>query len=110
MELYAYRCENCGKITHPRRLICDECSGNTFQEEPLNGIVTLLTHTRVHNLPAGINKPFLDFGMVEFENGVRVTGQLELNHEPYIGMKLQTSVGVVREIHGEEKHGFIFTE
>lgn len=110
MELYAYRCDKCGTITHPKRLVCDGCGGRDYTEELLTGKVTLLTHTRVHNLPAGIHKPYLDFGIVEFENGVRVTGQLELKQEARIGMKLESTVGVVREINGEEKQGFIFIE
>ena len=110
MELFAYRCEKCGKLTHPKRIICDACGGRSFAEEPLSGTVTLLTHTRVHNLPAGIDKPYLDFGIVEFENGVRVTGQLELKNEAESGMKLKATVGTVRELYGEEKQGFIFKE
>ena len=65
MKLYAYRCRQCGRRTYPARLICDCCSGRDFEPEPLEGTVTLLTHTRVHCLPEGINRPYLDFGLVE---------------------------------------------
>ena len=67
MKLYAYRCRQCGRRTYPARLICDCCGGRDFEPEPLEGTVTLLTHTRVHCLPEGINRPYLDFGLVEFE-------------------------------------------
>ena len=110
MKLCAYRCDQCGKLTHPKRLVCDVCGGRAFGEEPLEGTAVLLTYTRVHNLPAGIEKPYLDFGIVEFENGVRVTGQLELKNSAYAGMKLETTVGTVRVVDGEEKQGFIFRE
>ena len=110
MELKAYRCKTCGKLTHPRRLVCDACGGRAFAEEPLTGEVTLLTHTRVHNLPEGIDKPWLDFGIVEFENGVRVTGQLSVKDVPCMGMKLRAAEGTVRVLDGEEQQGFIFTE
>ena len=110
MKLCAYRCEQCGKLTHPKRLVCDGCGGRAFAEEPLDGTVTLLTHTRVHNLPAGIDKPWLDFGIVEFENGVRVTGQLELKSAAQTGMKLEATVDTVRVVDGEEKQGFVFRE
>ena len=110
MKLCAYRCENCGKLIHPAPLVCDRCGGRAFAEEPLSGRVRLLTFTRVHNLPAGIDKPFLDFGIVEFANGVRVTGQLALYGEGRIGMELETGVGTVRVVDGEEKQGFIFGE
>ena len=110
MKLCAYRCRGCGKLIHPRPLVCSVCSGRDFAEEPLEGEVTLLTHTRVHNLPEGIDKPYLDFGIVEFENGVRVTGQLELHSPAAIGMKLRATRGVVRIVQDEEKEGFIFCD
>ena len=110
MKMCAYRCEQCGKLTHPKRLVCDGCGGRAFAETPLEGEVTLLTYTRVHNLPAGIKKPYLDFGIVEFANGVRVTGQLELRTEAHIGMKLEAAVGTVRIVEGQEKQGFLFRE
>ena len=86
MKLYAYRCRQ------------------------LEGTVTLLTHTRVHCLPEGINRPYLDFGLVEFENGVRAVGQLRLQSAAWIGMKLRAGVDVVRVLRGEEKYGFVFEE
>lgn len=110
MKMIAYRCEHCGKLFHPRRLICDGCGGRDFAEEPLDGFATLLTHTRVHNLPAGIEREYLDFGIVEFENGLRVTGQLDLEHPAVQGMKLKADFGVVREVNGEKKEGYIFKE
>lgn len=110
MELMAYRCKACGKRTHPKRLVCDACGGREWKPEPLTGEVTLLTYTRVHNLPEGIDRAYLDFGIVEFANGVRVTGQLDLKGEAKAGMKLRADVDVVRVVEGEEKVGFVFRE
>ena len=110
MEMKAYRCIQCGKFTHPKRIICDACGGREFTAEPLEGKVTLLTHTRVHNLPEGIDKPYLDFGIVEFENGVRVTGQLEVKDRAETGMELVATFGTVRILHGEEKQGYVFSD
>lgn len=110
MKLYAYRCRQCGRRTYPARLVCDRCGGQDFDQEPLEGTVTLLTHTRVHCLPEGIERPYLDFGLVEFENGVRAAGQLRLQNTARIGMKLRAGVDVVRVLRGEEKYGFVFEE
>ena len=110
MKLYAYRCRQCGRRTDPVRLVCDRCGGQDFDQEPLEGTVTLLTHTRVHCLPEGIERPYLDFGLVEFENGVRAAGQLRLQSTARIGMKLRAGVDVVRVLRGEEKYGFVFEE
>lgn len=108
MELFAYRCENCKKPMYPKPCVCHNCGGRLFRQEPLTGRVSLLTYTRVYNLPEGIEKPYLDFGIVEFENGVRVTGQLKLTEQARMGMELQATVDTVRKTHGEETRGFIF--
>ena len=110
MKLCAYRCRRCGATDHPKSLVCGACGGRAFDEVPLEGTVTLLTYTRVHNLPEGIDKPYLDFGIVEFENSVRVTGQLEVRGEARIGMKLKAGRGVVRVLDGEAVTGFVFRE
>lgn len=110
MNINGYRCAACGKLTYPHRLICDVCGGRTFKEEALTGEARLLTHTRVYHLPAGIDRPWLDFGIVEFENGVRVSGQLEVRDRAETGMRLTATVGTVRVIEGEEIQGFIFRE
>lgn len=108
MEQFAYRCESCGKIMYPRPCVCHNCGARLFGREPLTGRVRLMTHTRVYNLPEGIEQPYLDFGIVEFENGVRVTGQLKLSGEARMGMELWATVGTVRKVQGEETEGFIF--
>ena len=110
MKLCAYRCRRCGATDHPKPLVCAACGGRAFDEVPLEGMVTLLTYTRVYNLPEGIDKPYLDFGIVEFENGVRVTGRLEVRGEARIGMKLKAETGVVRLLPDGPREGFIFKE
>lgn len=72
--------------------------------------MTAVTHTRVHCLPGRVNWPYLDFGLVEFENGVRAVGQLRLQSAAWIGMKLRAGVDVMRVLRGEEKYGFVFEE
>jgi uncharacterized OB-fold protein len=59
--------------------------------------------------------PWLNFGIVEFENGVRVTGQIGFDEDIESGMELVATVGVVREksiLYKETvvapQYGFIF--
>ena len=66
-----------------------------------------MTWTKVYNLPEGYMKPSLGFGIVEFANGLRVAGQLEVD-QPEFGMKVRAAVDVVREGVGEDYYGFIF--
>lgn len=103
-----YRCNSCGKLHHPARLVCDKCSAREFETVELVGEGELLTHTRLFNLPVGINKDFLDFGVVALDAGVCVTGQLDVEGEIKTGMKLTVTEGVIREIHDTEYVGFIF--
>ena len=99
--MFGYRCKKCGKLHHPAHLVCDKCGGREFAEEVLDGEGTLLTYTRVYNLPAGIDKSQLDFGIVEM---------LDVKGEVETGMKLKATEGVVRVMNGVEHRGFIFVD
>ena len=72
----------------------------------MRGKCRLLTWTRVYNLPEGFDVKYLLFGIVEFENGLRASGRL-LVDEPETGMELDAKVGVIKEIVGEDIHGFM---
>ena len=116
-QMYAYKCTKCGKLHHPRYVVCQnpDCDGRAFTEEPLGGKCKLLTWTRVYNLPEGYMQPWLHFGVVEFENGVRATGQIGFDDGIESGMELLATVGVVRTrriLYKEsidcEETGFVF--
>lgn len=116
-QMYAYKCIKCGKLHHPRYVVCQnpECDGREFEKLPLEGKCRLLTWTRVYNLPEGYMCPWLNFGIVEFENGVRVTGQIGFDEGIESGMELNATIGVVREksiLYKETvtspQYGFIF--
>ena len=49
-EMYAYRCDKCGKLHHPRYAVCQnpECDGRSFTQEPLEGHCKLLTLSLIH--------------------------------------------------------------
>ncbi len=106
-EMNAYKCTTCGELHHPKHYICKKCGNREFAEVPLSGEVTLLTYTKVYNLPEGYMKPYIGFGIVKFTNGLVVSGQLEVEN-PQIGMKLNATVGVVKEGIGKDYYGFIF--
>ena len=106
-EMYAYKCTACGELHHPKHYVCKKCGNRKFEEVPLGGEVTLVTYTKVYNLPEGYMKPYIGFGIVKFTNGLVVSGQLEVEN-PEIGMKLMATVGVVKEGIGKDYYGFIF--
>jgi uncharacterized OB-fold protein len=109
-ELYAYRCKKCDTLHYPFRMVCKGCRGNDFFEfepEPLPRKGKLLTWTRVYNLPAEFEVPVLGLGIVELENGIRVTGQVEID-QPELGMDVIGRIGVVRRDAYENRYGMIF--
>ena len=117
MEMYAYKCSKCGKLHHPRYIVCQnpDCDGREFEPQVLGGKCKLLTWTRVYNLPEGFEVPWLNFGIVEFENGVRATGQIGFDEGIESGMILFSEVGQIRdmvirykETVPESRYGFIF--
>ena len=106
-KMYAYMCTQCGALHHPKHYVCRKCGERSFEELPLEGEVTLVTYTKVYNLPEGYMKPYLAFGIVKFENGLTASGQIDAE-ELTIGMKLKTQVGVIKEGVGKDYYGFIF--
>lgn len=106
-KMYAYKCLECGELHHPRHYVCRKCGCRKFEEIPLEGEVSLVTYTKVYNLPEGYMKPYLAFGIVKFDNGLTVTGQIEAENIN-IGMRLKTDIGVIKEGIGKDYYGFIF--
>jgi uncharacterized OB-fold protein len=52
--------------------------------------------------------PTLGLGIVELENGIRITGQLDID-QPRIGMEVTGEVGVVRRSAYDDYYGMVFT-
>ncbi len=111
-DIYAYRCRLCGHLHYPYRMVCRNCGENAhneFDPEPLPKSGTLLTFTELYALPAEYEVPKLGLGIVELENGIRITGQLRID-EPRMGMKVRGEVEVVRSEAYEDFHGMVFFE
>ena len=106
-KMYAYRCTVCGELHHPKHYVCRKCGARDFDAIPLEGEATLVTYTKVYNLPEGYMKPYIGFGIVQFDNGLTASGQLEAD-EIQIGMRLKSTVGVIKEGIGADYYGFIF--
>jgi hypothetical protein len=112
----AYRCLTCGTAYYPAPMVCGTCSarrdpvtGKGWETFDLEGSCVLLTWTRAWNLPEGYTNKFLLFGIVQFENGLRASGQLEVE-EPKTGMKLTATVKESDERPGNPVNVFVFKE
>ncbi|MDK2859948.1 MAG: uncharacterized protein PWP25_1134 [Sphaerochaeta sp.] len=115
-EIMAYKCEKCGTLYYPAPMICGKChsrrdpvSDAHWETFSLKGPCTLLTWTRLWNLPEGYNKKYLLFGIVQFDNGLRASGRLETDN-PVTGMPLVATVVSSDERPGKPVNVFVFKE
>jgi uncharacterized OB-fold protein len=117
-EVYAVKCPSCGKLHYPAPMICNKCgerrdpSGVIFppwEEISLSGECTLLAWTRVYALPEGYGMQSLLFGIVEFSNGLRASGRMNVAI-PVTGMKLNAAVEVMENSKGKNFDGLIFSD
>jgi len=115
-KIKAYKCQTCGAEYYPAPMICGKCNtrrdpvtGREWETFDLEGPCKLLTWTRLWNLPEGYTKKFMLFGIVQFENGLRASGQLNVEN-PTTGMKLTATVIESDERPGNPVEVFLFVE
>jgi len=106
-QLTAFKCIRCGKINYPKRPICLNCRGRDFTEVKISGEGKLLTYTHLYAIPEGVEQLPLTLGLIEFEEGIRVIGQIE-DQNVKIGDKLVPVWGFLRKKDGKEIYGFKF--
>ena len=107
IEIVAYKCKKCGKLHYPFHDRCLKCRSREFDEVRAQGNVKLLTFTRIYNLPWGFDQRYLTIGVVEFENGVRAMGQIDVDehYDLKTGMTLLPTWAPVRVEYGEDRYG-----
>ncbi len=74
-RLMAGKCQRCGKIHLPPRLLCDNCYSQEFTWIPVSGKGKLATYTVIHIAPQQFQAmaPYA-VGIVELENGLKLPG------------------------------------
>jgi len=105
----AVKCVACGKISYPMHFHCPKCGATKFEESPIEGTGRLLTWTRAYALALDYEALYITLGIIEMDNGVRATGQLDIP-EPASGMRVRASVGPVRNVDGKVTNGLRFAE
>ena len=112
----ASKCPTCGTTYYPEPMVCANCGArrdpsglkhSKWEKVPIEGKCKLLTWTRLYNLPADFTDRFLEFGIVEFEDGLRASGQLRVE-QPKSGMTLVARTDVVRGSGDDAQRGLIF--
>jgi hypothetical protein len=74
-KLITTRCESCGKIEFPPKIICTSCYSDDMEwvDLPLQG--KLYSFAEMFAVPSGFNPP-ITVAVVELENGVRLFGHV----------------------------------
>ena len=109
-NIYAYKCKRCGHVQYPYRTICRNCHENDHNEfdiVPLPKKGKLVTFTRLYNPPSDYETVFLTLGVVELEDGNRLTGQLAID-QPKTGMDVAYRVEAVRKEGYNTFYGAVF--
>lgn len=76
-RLEAARCEGCGKVFFPPRVICNGCRGRKFAPVTLAKEGALETFTVIRVAPSGFGDlaPYA-VGIVKLDDGVKITAQV----------------------------------
>ena len=76
-RLEAAKCTECGYIAFPPRLVCPDCSGQSFTSFNLEPKGKILTYTIIHIAADTFSTeaPFA-VGIIETEDGARLTAQV----------------------------------
>jgi hypothetical protein len=106
-KFVAMKCEKCGNISYNKRLVCLNCRGRDFTQVEIFGAGTVLTFTHLFAVPEGIERTPLTLGIVEFKNGIKVTGQIE-DQNVKIGDTVHPVWGLLRKKGESEVYGFKF--
>lgn len=109
IEITGYKCKKCGKLHFPFHDRCLSCKGREFDEVKPQGNAKLLTFTRIYNLPWGFDQRYLTIGVVEFENGLRAMGQVDVDesYDLKLGATLLPTWAPVRQEYDEDVYGLV---
>ena len=110
LNIYAYKCQKCGELHYPYKTRCKKCGENDHNEfdiVPMAKKGKLLTFTTLYTLPSDYEVITLGLGIVELEDGLRITGQFRIKN-PKIGMKVVGKIEVVRKDLYKKHLGMIF--
>jgi uncharacterized OB-fold protein len=106
-RLEAGKCDQCGYVAFPPRLICPECGAKNFTTINLKPQGRILTYTIIHVAAEqfDIETPYV-VGIIETEDGARLTAQIvDCDHgDIEIGKKVSL---ILRRIQKEGKAGIL---
>ena len=109
-KIIRIKCKKCGLLQDQDHRRCLKCKNDTFEKIEANGNCTLLTYTILNAPPSEFrDKKSYGIGVVEFENGIKALGQIEIRENLKIGMKLKPVYEKICEnLDGIEIYDYVF--
>jgi uncharacterized OB-fold protein len=104
------KCKKCGFLQHKTHLRCLKCKNINFDEIEASGSCRLLTYTILKAPPAEFrDKASYTLGVVEFENNIKILGQITTQNNLKTGMRLKPVYQKVCEnLDGKEIYAYMF--
>ncbi|NHJ22151.1 MAG: hypothetical protein EAX91_14490 [Candidatus Lokiarchaeota archaeon] len=104
------KCQKCGFLQHSSHIRCIKCKHEAFDKVKAVGNAALLTYTILKAPPAEFrDRTQYALGILEFQNHVKVLGQLAPDEQLKIGLKMKpTRKKICSNLDGKEIHEFIF--
>lgn len=106
------KCQNCNFLQHSSHLRCLNCKHTQFSLIHPVGAATLISFTVLKAVPMEFReKKSYILGIVEFENHIRAMGQLSLEDDVVIGMKLKPKyTEICKNLDGKVIKSYIFEQ
>jgi hypothetical protein len=81
-KLLGLKCEDCGKITCPPQIVCQECGGENLEIVEMKKSGTIKTFTVIHVAPTGLEDetPYV-VCEIETDDGPWIIGRLDVPPE-----------------------------
>jgi hypothetical protein len=104
------KCQKCGFLQHSSHIRCLKCKHEKFDSIKAIGNAKLLSYTILKAPPAEFrDKPHYALGILEFENQIKVLGQLATEDQLKVGMVMKpTFRKICNSLDGEEVFDYAF--
>jgi uncharacterized OB-fold protein len=104
------QCQKCGYLQHSSHIRCIKCKHRVFDRVKADGNATLLTYTILKAPPAEFrDRTHYALGVLEFQNHVKVLGQVAPEEQLKIGLKMKPIYKkICTNLDGKEVYNFIF--
>ncbi len=104
------KCQKCGFLQHSSHIRCLNCKHDKFEKVKATGNAKLLNYTILKAPPAEFrDKPYYTLGILEFENGIKVLGQIDSNDQVKTGIMMRPVYRKIsNNLDGKEVYDYTF--